>query len=409
MKSDLQARRWVVLLAFCLVNLCTGSVYSWSVFAGPMAGRLSLLTGQSLTASDLSIVFTVYSGMAIVMMVVGGALNNRYSPKLILLISGLAYGGGFLVSGMATSIGMLILGYGILCNIGGSLAYSCAIGNAVKFFPDRRGFAGGIVTATYGLSSMILSPIINALNLSAGVKTSFLTLGVCFLVVICLCSRFTERAPDEISADPAVCQVNCTWRQMLADRKFYVMYFIFFSAGFFGYMITSQASAMGEHIGMSATAAAAGVSVLSLANAAGRVCAGSLSDKLGRVSTLTLMLLIAICGLLLLVVSDHGGAVAFYLGVALVGLGFGSFMGVFPGFTADQFGPKYNTFNYTLMFTSFSIAGMLSPILSGRIFSLYGTYVPAYCCAIAVCSVSLTLTFVFRVLTRRRAALQARQ
>ena len=157
MKPDLQTRRWIILLAFCLVNLCTGSVYSWSVFAGPMAGRLSLLTGQSLTASDLSIVFTVYSGMAIVMMVVGGALNNRYSPKLILLISGLAYGGGFLVSGMATSIGMLILGYGILCNIGGSLAYSCAIGNAVKFFPDRRGFAGGIVTATYGLSSMIMS------------------------------------------------------------------------------------------------------------------------------------------------------------------------------------------------------------------------------------------------------------
>ena len=270
MKPDLQTRRWIILLAFCLVNLCTGSVYSWSVFAGPMAGRLSLLTGQSLTASDLSIVFTVYSGMAIVMMVVGGALNNRYSPKLILLISGLAYGGGFLVSGMATSIGMLILGYDILCNIGGSLAYSCAIGNAVKFFPDRRGFAGGIVTATYGLSSMIMSPIINALNLSAGVKTSFLTLGVCFLVVICLCSRFTERAPDEIFAETVASQVNCTWRQMLADRKFYVMYFIFFSAGFFGYMITSQASSMGEHIGMSATAAAAGVSVLSLANAAGR-------------------------------------------------------------------------------------------------------------------------------------------
>ena len=217
MKPDLQTRRWIILLAFCLVNLCTGSVYSWSVFAGPMAGRLSLLTGQSLTASDLSIVFTVYSGMAIVMMVVGGALNNRYSPKLILLISGLAYGGGFLVSGMATSIGMLILGYGILCNIGGSLAYSCAIGNAVKFFPDRRGFAGGIVTATYGLSSMIMSPIINALNLSAGVKTSFLTLGVCFLVVICLCSRFTERAPDEIFAETAASPVNCTWRQMLAD------------------------------------------------------------------------------------------------------------------------------------------------------------------------------------------------
>ena len=409
MKPDLQTRRWVILLAFCLVNLCTGSVYSWSVFAGPMAERLSLLTGQVLNASDLSIVFTVYSGMAIVMMVMGGALNNHYSPKLILLISGLAYGGGFLVSGMATSIGMLILGYGILCNIGGSLAYSCAIGNAVKFFPDRRGFAGGIVTATYGLSSMILSPIINALNLSAGVKASFFTLGICFLVIICLCGLFTERAPDETTVSTTAGVCNYTWQQMLADQKFYVMYFIFFSAGFFGYMITSQAAAMGAHIGMSATAAAAGVSVLSLANATGRVCAGSLSDKIGRVNTLTMMLLIAVCGLLFLIVSDHGGAAVFYLGISLVGLGFGSFMGVFPGFTADQFGPKNNTFNYTLMFTSFSIAGMLSPILSGHIFSLHGTYVPAYYGAIAVCCVSLTLTFVFRRLQRRRAALQTQR
>ena len=117
-----------------------------------------------------------------------------------------------------------------------------------------------------------------------------------------------------------------------------------------------------------------------------------------------MMLLIAVCGLLLLVVSDRGGAAVFYLGILMVGLGFGAFMGVFPGFTADQFGPKNQTFNYALMFTSFSIAGMLSPILSGHIFSRYGTYVPAYYGAILVCCVSLTLTFVFRTLSRRSAA-----
>ena len=403
-KLERNSRRWIVLLAFCLINLCTGSVYSWSVFAGPMAERLSLSTGQMLTAGDLSIVFTVYSGMAVLMMVVGGALNNRFSSKAILLAAGLFYGSGFCLSGMAASVGTLILGYGILCNIGGSLAYSCTIGNAVKFFPDRRGMAGGIVTAAYGLSSMLFSPVINALNLSFGVKTAFLALGVCFLLVICVCALFTERAPDAVLSGPGAGVRNDTWQQMLAQGKFYVMYFIFFSAGFFGYMITSQAAAMGEHIGMGATAAAVGVSLLSLANAAGRVCAGFLSDRLGRINTLTMMLLIAVCGLLLLVVSDRGGAAVFYLGILMVGLGFGAFMGVFPGFTADQFGPKNQTFNYALMFTSFSIAGMLSPILSGHIFSRYGTYVPAYYGAILVCCVSLTLTFVFRTLSRRGAA-----
>jgi OFA family oxalate/formate antiporter-like MFS transporter len=392
--------RWMVLLAFCLVNLCTGSVYSWSVFAAPMAERLSGFLGQTLSSGDLSIVFTVYSGMAILMIVVGGALNDRYSPRWILLFSGIMYAGGFLLSGMAHSLQTLILGYGVLCNIGGSLAYSCTIGNAVKFFPDRRGMAGGIVTAAYGMSSMLLSPVINHINTTMGVQISFYALGICFLVIICTCSFFTDRPPVQpvnISVSTEVS--DATWRQMLRDRRFYVMYFIFFSAGFFGYMITSQAAAMGEHIGMSATSAAFGVSALSLANAAGRVSAGFLSDRLGRVNTLTIMLLIAIAGLLLLTAADHNGAFVFYIGILAVGLGFGSFMGVFPGFTTDQFGAKYSTFNYALMFTSFSIAGMLSPLLSGQIFSTYGTYVPAYLAAIGVCLVSLGLTFVFRLVT----------
>ena len=404
--NQVKQRRWIVLIAFCLINLCTGSVYSWSVFAGPMADRLSLLTGQALHASDLSIVFTVYSGMALLMMVVAGALNARFSSKIVLFIAGLFYGGGFLVSSMATNIGMLILGYGVMCNIGGSIAYNCTICNSVRLFPDRKGFAGGITTATYGLSAVIVSPIANHFNTVYGVCTSFRILGVVFLILICIAALLTERPPEQIPGivaddDPAVSVTpDRTWRQMLADRKFYVMYLILFSSGFFGYMVTSQAATMAGHVGMSTTKAAAVVSLLSLANAVGRVGSGTLSDLIGRINTLTVMILLAVTGLILLIVSDTGLLALFCIGIALVGLAYGSFTAVYPGFCADQFGPSNNTVNYGILFTSFNLAGMLSPILSGSIYGATGTYVPAYYAAICISCISFSLTIVFRLMNR---------
>lgn len=401
---EFSKRRWVVLLSFCLANLCTGSVYAWSVFAGPMAQRLSALTGTALGASDLSIVFTVYSGMAMLMMVVGGAMNARLSPRITLLLAGVFYGGGFLVSGFSTGVATLALGYGVMCNIGGCLCYTCTIGNAVKFFPDRRGLAGGMVTAFYGMSAVVMSPLINKLNTAAGVQGTFVTLGVIFMIVVCAVSRFTEKAPQAQDAGAASEQHDKTWRQMLADGKFYVMYFIMFSAGFFSYMVTSQAATMAQHIGMTVAAAAMTVSLLSATNATGRLVCGYLSDRLGRIKTLTMMLLVAILGLGMLIGAEGGSALLFCAGIICVGLAFGAFTGIFPGFTADQFGPRNNTLNYAIMFTSFSVAGMISPILSGKIYGARDSYVPAFWIAIGVCCVSLSLTFVYRALKKCRAA-----
>ena len=107
----------------------------------------------------------------------------------------------------------------------------------------------------------------------------------------------------------------------------------------FGMMTISQASPIAENmIGMSVGAATAAVSILALFNAAGRVLAGWISDRIGRINTLFSMLILAVIGLGLLYISGTGSVATFYIGISVVGLCFGAFMGVFPGFTADQFG-----------------------------------------------------------------------
>lgn len=167
--SHLDQRRWLVLIASCLINLCIGSLYAWSVFASPMAEKLNTLSGSNnFTSASLAIVFTVANSVGPITMISGGYINDKLGPKWVVFFGGLLFGGGMLASGFATGIPMLIITYGLGCGLGMGLAYGCTINNSVKFFPDKRGLIGGIATATYGLSSVLIPPVANALMNAVG-------------------------------------------------------------------------------------------------------------------------------------------------------------------------------------------------------------------------------------------------
>ena len=109
----------------------------------------------------------------------------------------------------------------------------------------------------------------------------------------------------------------------------------------------AQASAVAsDMIGMGTASASLAVSILALFNAGGRLLAGTLSDKIGRNNTLVLSCILSIVGLLFLTFCKTETYITFYIGIAFVGICFGAFMGVYPGFTADQFGQKNNSVNY---------------------------------------------------------------
>ena len=154
-------------------------------------------------------------------------------------------------------------------------------------------------------------------------------------------------------------------------------------------------------IGMTAAAAATAVSVLALFNAAGRIVAGHISDRIGRINTITLACVFAIAGQLLLFTCKEGSVVSFYIGVSLVGIAFGSFMGVFPGFTADQFGAKHNSVNYGIMFIGFASAGYFGPAAMRSIYQSQGVYQNAFLIAAAIAVAGCILTFVYRKMVKK--------
>lgn len=407
----LTKKRWLVLLASCLINLCIGSMYAWSVFSAPMANYLSNLNGAELTAADLAIVFSIGNADGFITMIGGGYINDKLGPRWAILVGGILFGAGFVVSGLATNIGMLIVGYGLLAGLGMGLAYGCTISNSVKFFPDKRGLIGGVATASYGISSVIIPPIATALISIVGVNQSFIIFGVVTILVVGIFSFLVERCPIGFVPEgwtPAAVAGNTitvedkNWRQMLASPIFYVMIIMLFFGANFGMMTISHASNIAQSmIGMTVEQAALAVSVLALFNTFGRVIAGSLSDKIGRINTLTLVYIIAIAALLLLFQCSIGSVALFYLGICMIGICFGAFMGIYPGFTSDNFGTKNSSMNYGIMFIGFSLAGLIGPQVMSAIYKSAGSYHIAFLIAMAMAICGLALTFVYRTMHKR--------
>lgn len=408
---NLTKKRWLILVACCFINLCLGSIYAWSVFSHSMAQYLSSITGQTLTSGDLAIVYTIANSVGPITMITGGWFNDTFGPKKVILIGGLMFGGGMILSGFVTSVSMLVLTYGIIAGLGLGMTYGCTVSSCVKFFPDKRGLIGGITTAIYGLGSVIVAPIVTIIVKHSDATFGFKIIGLVFVLLICGSSFFIEKCPAGFIPEgytphvPANTKgvVNKNWKEMLATPSFYVMILLFTCGAFSGMMIISQASAVGINmVGLTTLAASTAVSFLALCNALGRILAGYVSDRIGRINTLSVASILGVIGLIILFLTGMNELATFYLGLALVGISFGSFMGIYPGFTADQFGPKNNSVNYGVMFIGLALAGYFGPTVMRNVFSTDGTYQRAFLISATFSAIGIFLTLIFRLVTRNK-------
>jgi MFS transporter, OFA family, oxalate/formate antiporter len=408
---ELTKKRWIILIASCFINLCIGSMYAWSVFAAPMAKYLSQVTGATLTAGTLAIVFTVTNSVGPITMITGGRINDTFGPKKVIFFGGLLFGGGMILSGFATSLNMLVVAYGIITGLGIGMVYGCTISNSIKFFPDKRGFVGGITTACYGFSSVIVPPVANVLTNNFGVTSAFKIIGAIFLIIVCVCSFFIDKCPagfipegwtPPTSNGNNLNQNDKDWKGMLTSPTFYPMILVLLCGAFYGLMCSALASPIAQGmIGMSVAAATTVVSILALFNTAGRIIAGYVSDKIGRINTLAGAFVLAVFGLTCLYFSGQGDVTKFYIGIISVGVSFGAFMGVFPGFTADQFGTKHNSVNYGIMFIGFAVSGYFGPTVMKNVFAADHSYQRAFLYAAILCVIGFALTFVYRSVKKK--------
>lgn len=297
-------------------------------------------------------------------MILGGWINDRFGPRAIIPAGGLVMGIGFYLAARAATPLELILGYGLGFGPGLGFVYGSSVNTTLKLFPDHRGLAGVIATAVYGLSSVTLPPVAHALIETEGIEAALLTLGGVFMVVIAAGGLLLEKCPDGFAkqftaAAPGkrTAAEECGWRGMLRSKRFPPMAALMLCGAIPGMMIISHCWSLAKDVaGLDVGAASAMVSMLVLANVFGMLLVGALSDIFGRLASLSGALILTILATVLLSLSDQNAHLLFSAGILAIGLSFRAVMGIYPGFTAEEFGAKNNSVNYGIMFSGFSVA-----------------------------------------------------
>lgn len=361
---SLTRRRWFILALAAFVNLFAGSIYAWSVFAAPLAEHLSQVAGTTLTAGDMAVAFSLANAVGPLPLLIGGWITDRFGPRSVMMAGGILSGLGYWMTGSAQSFTAVLIGYGLLFGIGLGLVYGCTVSNTLKFFPDHRGFAGGLTTAAYGLSSAVIAPLAAHFIGTLGVADTLRSLGVAIGCVAVIGGFFSVRCPADFIPEgwtPTKSRfsqgLDADWHQMLKTPVFWSMLALLLCGAITGMNV----------MGLSAATAATGVAFLAFSNTSGRLLAGVLSDYLGRTRTLALALTSSIAGLTALASASADTVPLFYAGLAAVGLSLGAFMGVYPGFTTQEFGSRHNSVNFALMFMGFALAGTVGPILMNQL------------------------------------------
>ncbi|HBV67928.1 MAG TPA: hypothetical protein DEF04_06905 [Clostridiales bacterium] len=238
-------------------------------------------------------------------------------------------------------------------------------------------------------------------------------MGITYLVVILVGSQFIMKAPAGYKPEgwkpTAITAVSSntgkekTWSQMLADPLFYLLFSMLTIGATSGLMIISQASPIAQEVvGLSAEQAAFAVSLVAIANMAGRITWGAVSDKIGRYNALPIMYVVLAAAMFSLTLVTAGNFTMFLLAVMFVGFCFGGFMGVFPALTADCFGAKNNGVNYGFMFGGFALGGYIGPVMAATIKAgNNGDYTNAFLIAAAMCILGIIVTFIVRKLNKK--------
>lgn len=362
-----QKNRWLILIAAIVTNLSLGAGYAWSVFQTAL-----LDVNPDWALSDTSLAFSISFAMVPVGMIICGPIVDKHGGKKIVFASGVLFGLGMFATGFVNSILMLYLTYGLILGLGIGAGYGTATALTMKWFPDKKGLAGGLTAAGFGSGAIILAPIATSMIDSIGVNDTFKILGGILLVVICSASFIMENPPAKPKVAGAVSEKDSTFKEMLRDSNFWILWGIYTFAATSGMMIIGHAANLAEYYSLGAGAVI--VMIVGLANTTGRIFWGSVSDRIGRYKTVATMFVVSGAGLLLLNFTETLGAVPGIIGLIAIALSFGGFLGSFPGITAENWGASKAAANYGWMFTAYGIASILGPSLASMIRESTGSY-----------------------------------
>ena len=342
--------------------------YAWTLFVDPIHAA------HGWSRAEIQWAFSIFIATETWLTPAAGAIVDRLGPRvgvrLMTAAGGLLVGLGWVINGFAGSPGWLYVGAAV-SGTGGGFIYATCVGNAVKWFPDRRGLAVGLTAAGFGAGAALTVIPIRLTIASQGYQSAFFWFGIgqgVVLMVIAAILHGPDQAMPAAEARPR--QSNRSYRsaQMLRSPIFWLLYVMFVAVAASGLMATAQLSPIAKDFGISDTVIMFGASTLSVAlivdnvlNGLARPLFGALSDWIGREVTMAIAFSLGALSYWLLAL--HGSSPwAFVICAGLIFLTWGEIFSLFPSTCTDIFGPAYATANASLLYTAKGTAAFLVPL-----------------------------------------------
>jgi len=362
--------RWFMVAMATILMVCLGTVYAWSYFQTPIMESYGWNNSQVSLTFSLAIFFLGLSAA------VGGVFLPKLGPRTLALSGSILFSVGYAISGIALSIPslpLLYLGYGVIGGTGLGLGYVTPVATIVKWFPDKKGLATGIVVMGFGFGALMMSKIL-APSLMAwtngNLVSVFLWLAVVFAVLTIIASLSLAnpvQSNAEAPLNPA--QAFQDAKPALVSGRFILVWIMFFCNITAGIAVVGFQSPMFQELLKSNNAAlspavlasmgATLIAITSLFNGFGRFLWGAVSDRAGRIKTYRIMLGSQLVVFVLLAIT--GNPWIFTVLVCWILLCYGGGFGTMPATISELFGAERMTVVYGVVLTAWAAGGVVGP------------------------------------------------
>jgi len=383
--------RWMqLLLGLVCMIVISSPQYVWTLFTQP------LMTTLHATLPQIQITFSILIVIQTFLAPGQGLLVDRFGPRVLLSVGGALTGLSWVLAARATTLTGLYLTYGLLGGIGTGIVYVGVIGHMVQWFPDRRGFATGVVAAGYGMGALLTTFPIAALLKESSYQQAFVRYGWIFVAVGVIAAQglrsagsFSGRSASHPGVRDRSDGPELRPSQMLRTPIFWLMFVMMTMMSTAGLMVTSQIAAFTRDFGM-ADAIVFGLPLLPLALSVDRVMNGLtrpffgwLSDRIGRENTMVIAFTLEGTAMTLwLLTRSHPALFVIMSGVVL--FGWGEIFSLFPSTLTDTYGTRYATTNYGFLYMAQGIGSVLGGPVAALLHDAYGSWMPVFAIIIAM-------------------------
>ena len=402
--------KWVQLAlgVICMMAISSPQ-YVWALFTKPIMGQLGVtLTELQITFSILIVLQTFFSPFQ-------GYLVDKFGPRLLLSIGTVLTGLSWVLSANVATVSDLYLTYGVLGGLGTGIVYVGVVGLMVRWFPQNRGFAVGMVAAGYGIGALLTTfPISNSLA-ESGLQGTLTFFGYIIGAVGLLAAQgirvpHADRVQTAGQIEAAAAGVSPM--AMLKTPIFWLLFLMMSMMSTSGLMVISQMGAFAKDFGVTG-AMVFGMAALPLAlsidritNGLTRPLFGWVSDRIGREYTMTIAFGLEAVAMFVWVMT-RSDPLIFVLMSGVVFFGWGEIFSLFPSTLTDTFGQKHATTNYGLLYMAQGVGSIIGGPIAAYIHSHTESWLPVFAIMIALDATAALLAF-FVLRPMRAKYLQAK-